>query len=116
MDAQKKAIIDNWRDMKIREKLSKNGLESRLELLNKISNDEIKENFKMNLIALRIWNGLTVQEVMTILNIKNVKYFNWESGKTLPQHVDMMRICTLYGMTVEDMLLTRIDTESLFKE
>ena len=52
---------------------------------------------KFSLRALRVNEGLTLEEAAKILGITRVTLAKWESGKVCPRQSMVEKICSTYG-------------------
>lgn len=61
-----------------------------------------ESNMRITLKAARVNKGLTQQEVANHLNVTKKTVCSWEKGKTLPRFEKIEPLCSLYGLTYED--------------
>lgn len=59
---------------------------------------------KFTLRAARVNAGLTQKEAAEKLNVSNKTVWSWESGKTMPNVNKIDAICSLYGMSYDDII------------
>jgi transcriptional regulator with XRE-family HTH domain len=58
-----------------------------------------------NLKTLRTHHGLTQQQVATLLGHKsNDRVSHWEKGKMVPSLKNLMKLCTLYEVSLNDLV------------
>lgn len=60
---------------------------------------------KVSLKALRVNAGLNQKEAAKQLGITEKTMQNWESSETFPTAQQLMRICTIYNCTLNDIFL-----------
>lgn len=66
------------------------------------------ENFKENLRMLRVKYRRSQREVALLLGVSKNTYTSWEYG-TQPPIKTLSQICRLYGITMHQMLTTKIN-------
>lgn len=52
----------------------------------------------------RINAGLSVRQVMKVLNVSDAAVYQWETGINLPSAKRLPEIAKLYGITVDELL------------
>ena len=52
----------------------------------------------------RINAGLSVRQVMKVLNVSDAAVYQWETGIYLPSAKRLTEIAKLYGVTVDELL------------
>ena len=57
---------------------------------------------KLTLKALRISNGMLQTDVATALNVNRKTISAWESGKSMPKVGQIDAICSLFGVSYDD--------------
>jgi len=67
---------------------------------------------KMKLNALRVNAGLTQSDVATELGISKNTLIKWESYKSFPSVIQIMKMCDLYGCKVDDIFLPDVLAKS----
>lgn len=48
--------------------------------------------------------GLSVQDVMKALGVSDAAVYMWETGVTNPKAANMVKLASLYGCTVDELL------------
>lgn len=59
---------------------------------------------KITLKAARVNAGLTQKEAAEKLNVSNKTVWSWECGKAMPNVNKIDAICSLYGMSYDDII------------
>ena len=59
---------------------------------------------RITLAAARINKGLTQAQAAKALNVSKKTLWSWENGKTIPKIDKIDAICTLYGVTYENII------------
>ena len=67
---------------------------------------------KIKLNALRVNAGLTQSEVAAKVGISKNTLIKWESYKSFPSVVQIMKLCDLYGCDVNDIFLPDVLAKS----
>lgn len=65
------------------------------------------ENVKLTLKAARINAGLTQEQVREKTGVARSTLKNWENGKNLPRLDKLQKVCTLYGIPIEEISLKK---------
>lgn len=60
----------------------------------------------------RIRAGLRVADVMQALGVSDAAVSYWETGRYVPRPQKLLKIASLYGCTVEDLLSSVSEAES----
>ena len=60
---------------------------------------------KLTLRAARINSGMGQEEVAKALEVSTRTISNWEHERTYPTIYQLVRLCKLYGVDVEDLFL-----------
>lgn len=67
---------------------------------------------KVSIKALRVNANLNQKEAAKSLGIAPVTLIKWESNKTSPTVEQLVKMCNLYGCTVDDIFLPESLTKS----
>lgn len=59
---------------------------------------------KITLKAARVNSDLTQKEAAEKLNISNKTLCSWEKGATMPKADKISKICSLYGISYDDLI------------
>ena len=65
---------------------------------------------QISLKAARVNANLTQRETAEKMGIDRSTVINWESGKTYPTAPQLIQLCTLYGVGVDDIFLIPVST------
>lgn len=57
---------------------------------------------KISLKAARVNKGLLIREVAEIMGVTETTISNWELGKTKPTFDKVEELCSLYGISVDN--------------
>lgn len=66
-----------------------------------MTDQELRENIKNNLILLRISRNLTQAEIANLAGVKPPTVASWEQGRSLPNHQTLYRLSIYYGVSLE---------------
>ena len=66
-----------------------------------LTDDELRENIRKNLIDLRVKKGLTQLDVAEALGTKMTTVASWEQGLSLPKPQMLYRIAKYYMKTMD---------------
>ncbi len=67
---------------------------------------------KITLQAARVNAGMTQSQVAKELGVVNKTISNWESGKSIIKAFQLMSLCQLYGVSVDNIILPKKFTQS----
>lgn len=59
---------------------------------------------KINLASARVNSGLTQREAAKKLGVSTKTLVNWENGRSFPTIVKIESICTLYGVSLDNLI------------
>ncbi len=69
-----------------------------------MSNCKLYKGIPNKLKEYRLAKGLTQQQVAQLLQLKNNTLISrWENGKTFPDLINTIKLCGLYGITLNDL-------------
>lgn len=60
---------------------------------------------QISLKAARVNANLTQRETAKKMNIDRATLINWENGKTFPNAPQLIRLCEIYGIGIDDIFL-----------
>lgn len=60
---------------------------------------------KVSLKALRVNANMNQKEVAAIMNISPNTLINWENNYTSPDALQLLKLCTIYKCTMDDIFL-----------
>lgn len=78
-----------------------------------MSEQEIKQNFSMNLSALRKAKGLTQAVLAEKLNYSDKSVSKWECGDVLPDVVTISMIADFFGVTVDELIGAKVEPKEI---
>lgn len=61
---------------------------------------------KLSLKQARNLSGLSRKKVAEALGVDPSTIWNWEIGKTAPDTIKFMKMCQLYGVSIDQIFLT----------
>lgn len=67
---------------------------------------------KITLKAARVNAGMTQGQAAEKLGVIKETILNWENGKTRVGTIQLMALCQLYGISIDDIILPEKSTES----
>lgn len=67
---------------------------------------------KITLQAARVNAGMTQRQVAKELGVVNKTISNWESGKSIIKAFQLMSLCQLYNVSVDNIILPKKFTQS----
>lgn len=70
------------------------------------------EDFKITLKAARVNAGLTQREAAEKADVAIQTLCSWENGKTIPTPLNVMGLCSIYGISVDRIILPTKQAES----
>ena len=76
----------------------------------------IYENLAENLYTLRKSRGYTQVQLGEILNYSDKSVSKWETGEALPNLETLLSLSELYNVSIDELLTTRIESESVIGE
>jgi len=71
------------------------------------------QNFRFNLVKLRMAKNYTQVQLAEKLDKNRQAIYDWETGKCLPNGENLLKICLVFMVSLEDLLATEIDTKKL---
>lgn len=74
------------------------------------------ENLSENLITLRKSRNYTQAQLADILKYSDKSVSKWETGESLPNLETLVAISELYGISVDDLLKTKVNGENVAEE
>lgn len=72
----------------------------------------MREPLKITLKAARVNAGMTQSEAAEAAGVTVQTVCNWENGKTEPSPLDVFGLCSIYGVSVDDIFLPKKLAES----
>lgn len=66
-----------------------------------MTNEEYRENIRLNLLDLRIKTGFTQADIGSITDKKYQTVASWENGKSLPDLPTLYKLSKLYSKPLE---------------
>ena len=66
-----------------------------------MTDQELRDNIKNNLISLRISRNLTQAEIADLVDVKSPTVASWEQGRSLPNLQTLYRLSAYYGVLLE---------------
>ncbi len=96
--------------------IEKYGLNEVIEKFDDLDIEEIRKNFGNNLQNLRKQLGFTPSDMAEVFNCSKMNYGNWENRGNLPKYNDLIKILRFYKISLEDLLLTKIDAVKVEKQ
>ena len=74
--------------------------------------EEIKKNIASNLVMLRKKFNYKQSDVATKLNYSDKTISKWETGEVLPSIENLVELCKLYGVTLEQITADNLEIEA----
>lgn len=65
----------------------------------------MQEPLKITLAAARVNAGMTQKDVCKIMKITPQTLVKWEKNKKLPKPAELMMLCTIYGIDLDNIFL-----------
>lgn len=78
-----------------------------------MSEQEIKQNFSKNLIALRKAKGYTQAVLAEKINYSDKSISKWERGDVLPDIVTFRMVADFFGVTVDELIGAKVEPKSI---
>ena len=78
-----------------------------------MSEQEIKQNFSKNLIALRKSKGYTQAVLAEKINYSDKSISKWERGDVLPDIVTFRMMADFFGVTVDELIGAKVEPKSI---
>ena len=78
-----------------------------------MSEQEIKQNYSKNLIALRKAKGYTQAGLAEKINYSDKSISKWERGDVLPDIVTLKMVADFFGVTVDELIGTKVEPKSI---
>lgn len=65
---------------------------------------------QISLKAARVNANLTQQEVSQMMGISKSTLIKWEKGQTSPNYFQLVKLCRIYAITIDDIFLQEKST------
>ncbi|MDR3263074.1 MAG: helix-turn-helix domain-containing protein [Clostridiales bacterium] len=60
--------------------------------------------FSNRLKELRMYHGMTLQQIAKLVNVSHVSYLHWEQGKTEPSISTILLLCNIFNVSADYLL------------